>query len=213
MALYGYARVSHVSQSLDVQIEALRAAGCTVIRSEKKSGTTTEGRVELQTLLDFVRDGDTICVTRVDRIARSIADLQDILRVLKAKGASLKATEQPIDTSTPLGKCMLDLLGVFAELETNLRRERQMESIRRIKEIDNTRPKSERTYRGRPPTIKLLPRHGGDCRSRSSIAHRRAWSRQSFCGPSATVTLEELFVKPDLWPPQCGCLRHNPRGA
>jgi DNA invertase Pin-like site-specific DNA recombinase len=154
MALYGYARVSHVSQSLDVQIEALRAAGCTVIRSEKKSGTTTEGRVELQTLLDFVRDGDTICVTRVDRIARSIADLQDILRVLKAKGASLKATEQPIDTSTPLGKCMLDLLGVFAELETNLRRERQMESIRRIKEIDNTKPKNKRTYRGRPPTIK-----------------------------------------------------------
>jgi DNA invertase Pin-like site-specific DNA recombinase len=104
-------------------------------------------------LLDFVREGDTIYVTRVDRIARSIADLQDILRVLKSKGVALKATEQPVDTSTPLGKCMLDLLGIFAELETNLRRERQTEAIRRIKEIDNTKPKHERTYQGRPPTI------------------------------------------------------------
>jgi DNA invertase Pin-like site-specific DNA recombinase len=110
MARYGYARVSHHSQSLDVQIEVLRAAGCSVIRAEKKSGTTTEGRAELQTLLDFVRSEDEIVVTRVDRIARSIADLQDILRVLKAKGVILKATEQPIDTSTPLGKCMLDCL-------------------------------------------------------------------------------------------------------
>jgi DNA invertase Pin-like site-specific DNA recombinase len=153
MAVYGYARVSHASQSLDVQIDALRAAGCSVIRSEKKSATTREGRAELQTLLDFVREGDTIYVTRVDRIARSIADLQDILRILKSKSVALKATEQPIDTSTPLGKCMLDLLGIFAELETNLRRERQTEAIRRIKEIDSTKPKHERTYQGRPPTI------------------------------------------------------------
>ncbi|MGF9764467.1 recombinase family protein [Microvirga sp. 0TCS3.31] len=153
MAVYGYARVSHASQCLDVQIDALRAAGCSVIRSEKKSATTRDGRVELQTLLDFVREGDTIYVTRVDRIARSIADLQDILRVLKSKGVALKATEQPIDTSTPLGKCMLDLLGIFAELETNLRRERQTEAIRRIREIDSTKPKHERTYQGRPPTI------------------------------------------------------------
>lgn len=159
MALYGYARVSHHSQSLDVQVEALRAAGCTVVRSEKKSATSMEGRVELQTLLDFVQEGDTIFVTRVDRIARSIADLQDILRVLKAKGVALKATEQPIDTSTPLGKCMLDLLGVFAELETNLRRERQMEAIRRIKEMDRAKPLSERTYRGRPATIDVEEVH------------------------------------------------------
>lgn len=154
MALYGYARVSHRSQSLDVQIEALRAAGCTVIRAEKRSGTTTEGRAELQTLFDFIREGDVIAVRRVDRIARSIGDLQDILRSLKAKGATLKATEQPIDTSTPLGKCIVDLLGVFAELETNLRRERQMEAIRRLKEIDRTKPKHERTYKGRPPSIR-----------------------------------------------------------
>jgi hypothetical protein len=72
-------------------------------------------------------------VTRVHRLARSIGDLQDIVRTLKAKGASLKATEQPIDTSTAAGKCFLDMLGVFAEFETNLRRERQLERIAKAK--------------------------------------------------------------------------------
>ena len=127
MAIYGYARVSHVSQSLGVQIEALKAAGYSVIRAEKKSGTSLQDRTELKTLLDFLREGDILCVTRIDRIARSTADLFDILRILEAKGVGLKATEQPIDTSTALGKSLLAMFGVFAELESNLRRERQME--------------------------------------------------------------------------------------
>jgi DNA invertase Pin-like site-specific DNA recombinase len=154
MATYGYARVSHVSQSLDAQIEALKAAGCSVIRAEKKSGTSLQDRLELKTLLDFVRKGDILVVTRIDRIARSTADLFDILRILESKGVALKATEQPIDTSSALGRSLLAMLGVFAELETNLRRERQMESIRRIQEIDRTKPRHERTYKGRPPTIR-----------------------------------------------------------
>ena len=129
MSLYGYARVSTTDQDLGLQEAALRSAGCEVIRSEKVTGTTREGRTELATLLDFVRAGDTLVVTRVDRLARSIADLQDVVRVLKAKGAALRATEQPIDTSTAAGKAFLDMLGVFAEFETNLRRERQMEGI------------------------------------------------------------------------------------
>jgi DNA invertase Pin-like site-specific DNA recombinase len=84
-------------------------------------------------LLEFMRDGDELVVTRIDRLARSIGDLQDIVRVLKAKGVALRATEQPIDTSTAAGKCFLDMLGVFAELETNLRKERQLEGIARAK--------------------------------------------------------------------------------
>jgi DNA invertase Pin-like site-specific DNA recombinase len=76
-----------------------------------------------------------------------------IVRILEQKGVALKATEQPIDTSSAVGRSFLSMLGVFAELETNLRRERQMESIRRIQEIDRTKPKHERTYKGRPPTI------------------------------------------------------------
>jgi DNA invertase Pin-like site-specific DNA recombinase len=123
----------------------LRAAGCEVIRSEKRSGTTTSGRDELRTVLDFLRAGDVLMVTRIDRLARSIGDLQDIVRTVRAKGAALKATEQPIDTSTAAGKCFLDMLGVFAEFETNLRRERQLEGI--------AKAKAAGVYKGRPASI------------------------------------------------------------
>jgi DNA invertase Pin-like site-specific DNA recombinase len=133
MATYGYARVSTTDQDLTIQREALLRAGCSVIREEKKSGTTREGRQELQTLMAFLRPGDVLMVTRIDRLARSIGDLQDIVRDLKAKGVTLKATEQPIDTATAAGKAFLDMLGVFAEFEANLRRERQMEGIAKAK--------------------------------------------------------------------------------
>ncbi|KQP10168.1 integrase [Methylobacterium sp. Leaf99] len=133
MAVYGYARVSTTDQDLSLQEAALKAAGCEVIRSEKKSGTTTTGRTELQTLLDFARKGDTIIVTRIDRLARSIADLASLVDALEAKGVILRATEQPIDTSTAAGRCFLQMLGVFAEFETNLRRERQLEGIAKAK--------------------------------------------------------------------------------
>jgi DNA invertase Pin-like site-specific DNA recombinase len=145
MTKVGYARASSIEQSLDVQIAALKAANCDVIRSEKRSGASTAGRDELRTILDFIRAGDVLMVTRIDRLARSIGDLQDIVRELKAKGAVLKATEQPIDTSSAAGKAFLDVLGVFAEFETNLRRERQMEGI--------AAAKAKGVYRGRPPSI------------------------------------------------------------
>ncbi|MBY6265101.1 recombinase family protein [Azospirillum sp. 412522] len=145
MAVYGYARVSTTDQNLTVQEEALRAAGCDVIRTEKVSGTTRNGRAELETLLQFLRPGDTLMVTRVDRLARSIADLQDIVRELEAKGVALKATEQPIDTGTAAGKAFLGMLGVFAEFETNIRKERQLEGI--------AKAKAEGVYKGRKPSI------------------------------------------------------------
>jgi DNA invertase Pin-like site-specific DNA recombinase len=145
MTVIGYARVSTTDQDLSIQEAALRGAGCEVIRSEKRSGTTTEGREELRTVLDFLRKGDVVMVTRIDRLARSIGDLQDIVRMIRARGAALKATEQPIDTSTAAGKCFLDMLGVFAEFETNLRRERQLEGI--------AKAKAAGVYKGRPASI------------------------------------------------------------
>jgi DNA invertase Pin-like site-specific DNA recombinase len=145
MTTIGYARVSTTDQSLELQEATLRLAGCDMIRSEKRSGTTTVGRAELQTVLDFLRAGDVLMVTRIDRLARSIGDLQDIVRTVRAKGASLKATEQPIDTGTAAGKAFLDMLGVFAEFETNLRKERQMEGI--------AKAKAEGVYKGRKPSI------------------------------------------------------------
>jgi hypothetical protein len=100
MASYGYARVSTFDQDLTVQRQALRAAGCSVVRSEKVSGSRRDGRTELQVLLDFVQPGDTLVVTRIDRLARSLKDLQDIIHELKNRGVALRATEQPVDTGT-----------------------------------------------------------------------------------------------------------------
>jgi DNA invertase Pin-like site-specific DNA recombinase len=145
MAIYGYARVSTTDQDLKIQQAALKAAGCTVIRAEKATGTTMDGRTELATLLEFLRAGDVLVVTRIDRLARSLKDLQDIVHDLKGRGVFLRATEQPIDTATAAGKAFLDMLGVFAEFETNLRKERQLEGIAAAKEAG--------VYKGRKPSI------------------------------------------------------------
>ena len=147
MTMYGYARVSTSEQDLTLQTETLTQYGCEMIRSEKVSGTSTDNRHELNTLLDFVREGDELVVTRIDRLARSVFDLQKIVRSLAEKGVALKATEQPIDTSTASGKCFLDMLSVFAEFETNLRRERQMEGVAKAK---------AGKYKGRPASINAV---------------------------------------------------------
>jgi DNA invertase Pin-like site-specific DNA recombinase len=108
-------------------------------------GATAQLDAVLRFVLDFLRKGDVLMVTRIDRLARSIGDLQDIVRTVRARGTSLKATEQPIDTGTAAGKCFLDMLGVFAEFETNLRRERQLEGIAKAKSLG--------VYKGRPSSI------------------------------------------------------------
>ena len=145
MPRYGYARVSTTDQDLAIQREALTRASCIVIREEKVSGTSRQGREELRTLMSFLRAGDELVVTRVDRLARSVSDLQDIVRELRTGDVALVATEQPIDTSTAAGKAFLDMLGVFAEFETNLRRERQMEGIEKAK--------ARGVYKGRKSTV------------------------------------------------------------
>jgi DNA invertase Pin-like site-specific DNA recombinase len=145
MTVYGYARVSSIDQDLTIQENALRAAGCEIIRSEKISGTSRKGRSELRILLDFARKGDTIYVTRIDRLARSLKDLQDIVHELKTNGVSLKATEQNIDTSSPEGNAFIGMLGVFAEFETNIRKERQKDGINAAK--------AKGVYKGRKRTV------------------------------------------------------------
>ena len=129
-----YIRVSSTSQSLVVQRDAVKAFGVEKIFEEKVSGTSTQGRDKLRECLDFVREGDELVITRIDRLARSVLDLQLIIKELTDKGVSLTATEQPISTKDATSKCFLDMLGVFAELETNLRKERQLEGIAKAKE-------------------------------------------------------------------------------
>ena len=145
MKRFGYARVSTDDQDNAIQREVLEKAGCVHVFEEKASGTSTKGRPQLELALKMVGSGDTLMVTRIDRLARSIGDLQVIVGQLAARGAKLQATEQPIDTSTAAGKAFLDMLGVFAEFETNLRRERQMEGI--------AKAKAAGAYKGRRPSI------------------------------------------------------------
>ncbi|MFT8354668.1 MAG: recombinase family protein [Gluconobacter japonicus] len=162
--LIGYARVSSAAQSLEIQTAALTAAGCTKLFTEKKSGTSTAGRSALEKALEYAREGDTLTVTRIDRLARSIADLQTIIRCLKQKGIALRCTEQPVDTSTAAGKAFLDMLGVFAEFETNLRKERQMEGI--------AAAKAKGVYKGRKASVdrEEVMRRLGVGEGKSSIA-------------------------------------------
>ena len=141
----GYARCSSVDQNLDVQLETLKKVGWEKIYKEKVSGTSTQGRDELKECLDYVREGDELVITRIDRLARSVLDLQLIVKELSDKGVNLTATEQSINTQTVEGKCFLDMLGVFAEFETNLRKERQLEGI--------AKAKVKGVYKGRKSTI------------------------------------------------------------
>ena len=142
-----YIRVSSSGQSLEVQRDAVTKANATKIFEEKVSGTSTQGRDKLRECLDFVREGDEVVFTRVDRVARSVLDLQLIVKELTDKKVTITSTEQPISTKDATSKCFLDMLGVFAELETNLRKERQMEGI--------ARAKTKGVYKGRKSNINV----------------------------------------------------------
>lgn len=144
--LVGYARVSSLGQSLDVQHEALKAAGCEKIFSEKRSGTSTAGRDALADALGYVREGDVLIVTRLDRLARSAGDLHTIVKQLTSKGVGFQCLQQSgMDTTTSTGKLLLGVLASIAEFEADIRRERQREGI--------DRAKAAGVYKGRRPTI------------------------------------------------------------
>lgn len=138
----GYARVSTSDQDTSIQIEQLQTAGCDRIFHEKASGSS-QNRTQLNEMLNFIRKGDTLVITRIDRLARSLRDLQNLVYDFQQKGIAIKATEQPIDTNTAAGKAFLNMLGVFAEFENNIRKERQMEGI--------AKAKTSGVYKGRKP--------------------------------------------------------------
>lgn len=144
--LIGYARVSSSGQSLDIQMEALRAAGCEKVFAEKMSGKSAKDRQQLHDALDFVREGDMLIVTRLDRLARSVSDLHQIIEKLSAKGVGFRCLNQSgVDTDSSTGKLMLAILGAVAQFENDIRRERQMEGIEKAKAAGK--------YVGRKPSI------------------------------------------------------------
>ncbi len=144
-AIVGYARTSTTDQvaGLDAQLLDLEAAGCTKVFKEQVSSVDTK-RTELERALDYVREGDTLVVSKLDRLARSMANLIDITGRLKAKGVELRVLALNLDTATPTGKLMLNLMGSIAEFERELMLERQREGI--------AKAKAEGKYKGRAPT-------------------------------------------------------------
>ena len=130
----GYARVSTTDQNTSVQEQQLKDAGCSKVFTEQASGTSAAHRDQLAAALEYAREGDTLVVTRLDRLARSQADLHQLLNDLSNRSIGFECTEQPeVNTTGPMGKLLLGVLGAVAEFETGLRRERQMEGIAKAK--------------------------------------------------------------------------------
>jgi DNA invertase Pin-like site-specific DNA recombinase len=128
----GYARVSSGDQDLSVQKCALESDGCAIVFEEKISGTKRDGRDQLQLALKVLSEGDALVVTRLDRLGRSLRDLANIAHEIEGKTTSLRVLEQAVDTSTSAGKAFFGMLAVFAQFETDVRRERQAEGIARV---------------------------------------------------------------------------------
>ena len=131
MAKVGYARVSSVGQSLDVQLDKLKF--CDKIFEEKQSGSSDK-RPRLKDCLEYIREGDTLIITRLDRLARSTLHLCQIASDLERKGVNLQVLDQSIDTSDATGRLLFNMLGAIAQFETEIRAERQMDGIRKAKE-------------------------------------------------------------------------------
>ncbi|UNU43506.1 recombinase family protein [Sphingopyxis sp. YF1] len=142
----GYARVSSTGQSLDIQNEALVNAGCEKVFAEKLSGRSMKDRIELANAIDFVREGDTLVVTRLDRLARSVGDLHRIIETLTEKKVAFRCLNQSgVDTDSSTGRLMLAILGAVASFENDIRLERQREGIEKAKLAGK--------YKGRKPTV------------------------------------------------------------
>jgi len=129
MSRVGYARVSSYGQSLDVQLEKLAKDGCERIFSEKMSGRSAEAREELQNCLQWVREGDVLVVTKLDRLARSTRDLLNVANSLEQKKVSLVVLDQQIDTGSATGKLLFVMLGAIAEFENEIRKDRQVSGV------------------------------------------------------------------------------------
>jgi len=130
MAIVGYARVSSVGQSLDVQLDKLKQ--CDKVFQEKRSGSSNQ-RPRLKACLEYVREGDTLVVTRLDRLARSTLHLCQIADQLEQKQVTLQVIDQNIHTGDATGRLLFNMLGAIAQFETEIRAERQMDGIRNAK--------------------------------------------------------------------------------
>lgn len=133
MSRIGYARVSSTSQDLNIQVAKLTAAGCDVVRSETVSGASRDGRTELDTVLQFLRKGDELVVHRLDRLGRSTRDVLNLVHELDARGAALRVLEPDITTSGDMGRMVITVLGMVADMELKFIKDRQRAGIEAAK--------------------------------------------------------------------------------
>ena len=125
----GYARVSADDQNLSIPKAALDRDGCAIVFEEKRSGAKRDGRTQLELALKVLTKGDTLVVLRLDRLGRSLRDLANIAHEIEQAGAHLRVIEQSVDTATSAGRAFFGMLAVFAQFETDVRRERQADGI------------------------------------------------------------------------------------
>ncbi|MFA1677236.1 recombinase family protein [Rhizobium mongolense] len=145
MTLVGYARVSTTDQDLDIQIARLRAAGCEIVRSETGSGASRSGRTELETIMQFLRAGDELVVLRLDRLGRSTRDVLNLVHELDEKGASLRVLEPEVTTAGSMGRMVITILGMVADMELKFIKDRQSAGIQAAK--------AEGVYKGRTKNV------------------------------------------------------------
>ena len=153
---YGYARTSSLEQQagLDDQITRLKAAGCEKVFSEQVSATDLAARKECASLMKGLKEGDTVVVTKIDRVARSISDMVGITQALNDMGASIRILDMNIDTKTPTGALMLNIFSSVAQFEKDMMLERQRVGIAAAKERDKSLPLEKRSYKGAKPTAR-----------------------------------------------------------
>lgn len=175
--LIGYARTSTLDQRAGVEAQErdLRAAGCEKVFTEQVSSVDVRNREELAAALEYVREGDTLVVTKLDRLARSVQHLLETLDTLTRKGANLRILALGMDTSTATGKLMLTVLGGIAEFEREIMLERQREGI--------AKAKAEGKYKGRKPTAQAkapeIIRLHGEGKGATEIARELGIGRAS----------------------------------
>lgn len=147
MAFIGYARVSTIEQDLSLQLEALQKAGCKEIFAGKQSGVSEQNQAKLNEILTYIRKGDVVVVTKLDRLGRSLKSILASVDAIHQKGATLKTLDGAIDSTdnSPFAKAMVSLLGVFAELERDLITQRTAEG--------REKAKADGKHMGRPKTI------------------------------------------------------------
>ncbi|OWV72196.1 resolvase [Rhizobium sp. R634] len=171
MTKIGYARVSTVDQDFEIQQQRLKAEGCVIVRAEKVSGASREGRTELSTIIEFLREGDELVVTRLDRLGRDTRDVLNIVHECEQRGAYVTVLDPHVSTRGEMGHVILTVLGMVAQMERRFIRERQREGIEKAR--------AEGVYKGGKTRLDhaLISRLHHDGQGVSAIAKAAGCSR------------------------------------